>query len=317
MAETEVGGLVGVLECGLGLVDDVFQQGNLLVACGDVPAEGEVIVGLPQFQAFFLSEQVVKEGTGLVVVVAGEQLPQFPQEKKGAALEFTEEGAVCEKPVQDGLVVGGANEELLLRFPVLGSVLALEMADQGLGGALGGGHRHGIVVTAKAHVELGIAALEAQAEGAHAHDGALGSGRQGIHLFPALEDLGEGFVNELSDGLVLVEAQGNQVSGIDPGLFPEGLVLGGKLFPVGGEYVQFFGLGQHLVDEKVCFPVPGIAGAVPAIVADIEGLISVRGLADGSEFVQTVRAFHPVGFADIGLYFVQDIVLLGVEQCAG
>ena len=40
-------------------------------------------------------------------------------------------------------------------------------------------------------------------------------------------------------------------------------------------------------------------------------------VGEGAEFIQPVRSLHPVGLADIGLYFVQYILLLSTEYNAG
>ena len=120
-----------------------------------------------------------------------------------------------------------------------------------------------------------------------------------------------------ADGQVLVVAQGNQVSGVDIRHLPEVHILSGKLLSVGGENVLFLRFQKDIAEEGVGVRVPGIAGAVPSVVTDIEGLIPGRGGGEGPELVQAVRAFHSVGLAHIGLDFVQYIVLLGIQQGAG
>ena len=101
---------------------------------------------------------------------------------------------------------------------------------------------------------------------------------------------------------MLVIAQRNQVSGIDKGLLVKGFVFLGEFFSVRGENVRFPGLDKHLMDEGIGVVVPGIAGTMTAIVADIEGLVAFGGRAHGPELIQAVRAFHAVRLAGIGLY---------------
>ena len=47
-----------------------------------------------------------------------------------------------------------------------------------------------------------------------------------------------------------------------------------------------------------------------AVVADVERLVAFGSLGKGTKLIQAVRAFHAVGLTDIGLHFLQNIVLL-------
>ena len=113
---------------------------------------------------------------------------------------------------------------------------------------------------------------------------------------------------------MLVKSQRNQVSGVDVRIHIESFVLPDKLLSVWCKHIFLFSLGEHIAKKSVSLRVPGIAGAVPSIVAYIERLVAGRSLAKGSEFIQTVRAFHATDLSGIGLQLFQHVVLLSVQQ---
>ena len=138
-----MGGLVRICDSGIGLLENIFQKGNDAIAGRDVQVEGEVVVTLPELQALLRGEEIVKERTGLVVVVAAEVSPELAGKAGHAAIVFFEETAVGEKLSKDLLITGVLQEEFLNPGKVC-LVLCLEAAANlaGCTGRCNNAHAH-------------------------------------------------------------------------------------------------------------------------------------------------------------------------------
>ena len=148
-------------------------------------------------------------------------------------------------------------------------------------------------------VQPGGVPLQPEAEGAHADDGARGVGGAGQDLVAVGEHLREIAVHDLGDALVLPTAELRQVAGVDHGLKVEVHVLVVEFLPADGQETFLLRFGKPGLDAGIRRGAVAPAGAVTAIMADIERLVPVRGRCHGRnvEVIRPLAAGGEVAFA--------------------
>ena len=308
MAETQVGRPVGIGQSGIRLGDEVFQQGDVLVAGFQVDGPGIIVERFPKIGVLVGRDQVVEQRFWLVIVIAAEEGIQLVDEGRASARELGGERSIGEDTPKNPLII---NESLIemserLEFDVIG----LESAPQVFRRARGRGHRQAGMRGTLVEPELRILFLQAQAEGTHTDDAARSGRHDGVDLTGFAEHFGELVVHPGGDPLVLLPAQRSQVARIDERDRIEGLELPVEILAPGRQFPGLVCGREDFVEQRIGFGIPGIAGAVSAVMADIKRFVTL-GSRRGRRDLETVRAFHSRRFAGVGFHLIQHIILLG------
>ena len=153
-------------------------------------------------------------------------------------------------------------------------------------------------------IDLGFRgqAGKGRAAGGHAHDGADRSRRAGIDHAPLSEHGREGLHHRPGDLLVLVPADLGQVAHAVLHIVPEGLQIIQQGLSPRGQVSLLPALGQHIQNDGIGIGGIGIAGAVPAIMADVNGLVPLRN-GRGSLGRRVDEAVQAGGLVPVGADF--------------
>ena len=295
--ETERGGYGCIAgKDGVRLVDDVLERWLCEVgavalvderACSQ-QAVPPGVLRLPAVDAFLGSvdfAQLADGGTGGLLdacdkrgIHSGEEVGDFeePVVECARVNVLCGVGAVGEQLLDEGLCIDILPE--LVAFGGVGGcagvveLAPVERADE----------RH--VALARDHLGFDLRELRAELadERCHAHDAAPAGARVRLHVrrdflvarLAVLEHVGEVPGHALRDAHVLVHAYLREVAGAGHCLALEGLRECVNLFAEGSERVCRIGLGECLGDVLVFVGAVVVAAAVPAVMADVEGLVA-------------------------------------------
>ena len=163
---------------------------------------------------------------------------------------------------------------------------------------------------------LGRQPGQGRTAGGHAHDGTDRRRGAGIHLAPLPEHGRIVLHHRLRNRLMLVPADLGQVAHPVLHIVPEGFqVIQQTLAPL-GQIALLPAFGQHVQDDGVGIRRIGIPGAVPAVMADIDGLIAP---GNGRERLRgkVQQAVQAGRFVPVRTHFLADAVALCGGSQAG
>ena len=314
---------------------------------GVVALAGDDVIGLGDEDI----HQVLRDGHAQVAVQLRVALVQVGAQEVGlVVLVHRVEGQVAEEVVVDVVGLGDLGDGIdtvlehvqvlhvrLGGFRVLEEVLqggyrvgyvrgeaaAAVTLGQGGAGALGDGVAvglgdvgHELLAGVQVHVQVGHEGLEAGREAVHADQTAGARAGDGADVLAALlEDFREALVHALGQMGVLADAAGREaaVHAVvllqDVGGLPEEGVTG-RCQLHAGVLGGLQGLDYIAVGHLAA---PVAAGAVPAVMADVEGLVSLGrlGVLDGQELVGMGVESGPLGEFLQELHHFRALCLLG------
>ena len=264
---------------GLGrLRDHVVHYRRAGGAVGMIFPETLIVVDFPKGGELFLRKESVHVHPFRLGQRSHAGDEHVEMEENGVGIPLPESLVrVLEYPCEDVPVPGETPQEKLFRgFTVREHALRTFVPER-IAAHVGAGGlevRHALMLV---DFHLGSQPGDGTAAGRHAQDGPDRRRGAGIHETPFPENGGICLDHLRADPVILLPSQRGKVSDTIPDILPErdhpllqGLAVGGKV-----ACLQSF--KEHVVYDAVGIPRVGIAGAVAAVMADVDRLVAFRG----------------------------------------